>query len=136
MRINITNSIQTGENGAQPQIQTVIQKGRGNSVGLMGGEQGNVGGITAKKCGSPAESPAGNGAPPAENAKAPEAAKGADAAQGAKGNDMQDLKALLGKALQMIKQLDENQCNPDAAKYLSASSAPMQPLPAAVTAWR
>src|SRR5947207_10506577 len=105
MRINITNSIQTGENGAQPQIQTVIQKGRGNSVGLMGGEQGNVGGITAKKCGSPAESPAGNGAPPAENAKAPEAAKGADAAQGAKGNDIQDLKALLGKALQMIKQL-------------------------------
>src|SRR5438067_414936 len=100
MRINITNSIQTAPGGAAPQIQTVIQRGRGNQVG-QDGIQGNLAGLSAKKVDNPQESPAAKGGP--------EATKGPDAAQGAGGQDkgIQDLKELLGKALQMVQQLLE-----------------------------
>jgi hypothetical protein len=93
MKINISNSIQTAPGGAAPQIQTLIQKGgKGNIIGQDGG-QGNLAGITAKKCGCPNESPSTHGP------------QGTQGSQPAQDKGMQELKDLLGKAVQMLKQI-------------------------------
>jgi hypothetical protein len=83
MGFNVNNAINTGITGIGG-----TQTG-GDIVGKIA-QQGNMGGLTAKKCGCPNESPATQGP------------KGPEAGQD---KGMEQLKDLLGQALQMLKQI-------------------------------